>query len=66
MLVRVNGVDKDVPQGITVAVLLKDMSVSSQGVAVAVNRAVIPRPLHRQAALEAEDQIEIIQAVGGG
>ena len=66
MLVRVNGVIKEVPTGTTVAVLLEDMSVSSQGVAVAVNQTVVPRTLHGHAALEAEDQIEVIQAVGGG
>ena len=66
MLVRVNGVIKEVPKGITVAAILQDMFVSPQGVAVAVNRAVVPQPLHKQSALEPEDTVEIIQAVGGG
>ena len=66
MLIRINGVHKDVPSGITVASLLQQLSIAPAGVAVAVNRAVVPRTLHSDEALKDDDQIEIIHAVGGG
>ena len=66
MQLRVNGVIREVPEGITIDTLLKDLKVQREGVAVAVNQAVIPKLQHTFSALSPEDQVEIIQAVGGG
>ncbi len=66
MQLLVNGVIREVPEGITIATLLADLKVRREGVAVAVNQAVIPKLEHTSAALMPEDQVEIIQAVGGG
>ena len=66
MLIRINGVNKDVPTGTTVASLLQRLCIAPAGVAVAVNRVVVPRTRHNKEALHDEDQVEIIHAVGGG
>lgn len=66
MLIRINGVNKDVPTGTTVASLLQRLCIAPTGVAVAVNRVVVPRTRHNKQALHEEDQVEIIHAVGGG
>jgi sulfur carrier protein len=66
MRVCVNGVEREVSDGTTVAGLLEKLSVQQPGVAVAVNRAVVPQTHHGSARLSPADQVEIIQAVGGG
>ena len=66
MQLRVNGVKREVPDGTTVAGLLEDLRVQQLGIAVAVNRAVVPQAQHAEARLGPSDQVEIIQAVGGG
>ena len=50
----------------TVAGLLTEQSVSSRGVAVAVNGHVIPRSEWQQSRLHAGDIIEVVTAAAGG
>jgi len=66
----VNGETMELEGVRTVADLLKALRLGAEAggarVAVAVNLQVVPRAEHDQVALEAEDRVEIIQAVGGG
>ncbi len=66
MQLSVNGVEQEVPEGTTVAALLDALRVGREGVAVAVNRTVVPRPAHTGHRLAPADRVEIIHAVGGG
>jgi sulfur carrier protein len=66
MQLSVNGVDQEVPAGTSVADLLDTLRVGLEGVAVAVNQTVVPRIDHPDHMLAPRDDIEIIQAVGGG
>ncbi len=66
MLLNVNGRAREVPEGATVGELLNTLGVPREGTAVAVNRTVIPRRSHEIHSLNSADQVEIIQAVGGG
>ena len=66
MQLSVNGVDQEVPAGTSVADLLDTLRVGLEGVAVAVNQTVVPRIDHPDHMLVPRDDIEIIQAVGGG
>ena len=50
----------------SVGALLRVLGLARDGVAVAVNGAVVPRSQHDQSPLRAGDRVEIIQAVGGG
>jgi sulfur carrier protein len=64
--VRVNGEDREVRAGTTVAELLRELGFGDRRVAVALNREVVPRAAHGERRLAAGDRIEILEAVGGG
>jgi sulfur carrier protein len=66
LAVRVNGEDREVRAGTTVAELLRELGFGERRVAVAVNRDVVPRASHAERRLAAGDRIEILEAVGGG
>ncbi len=66
MRLLVNGEPRELPPGATVADLLDDLGLRRDGVAVAVNRRVVPRSEHAGRALAVNDHVEVIQAVGGG
>lgn len=66
MKVRVNGQERELPDGTTVAELLVELGMGPVGVAVAVDRKVVPRGEHASRALEAGSEVEVIRAVGGG
>ena len=66
MEVQVNGVARQLAEGTTVAALLADLALPKDGVAVAINRDVVPRGEHAERVIAAGDRVEIIRAVGGG
>jgi len=63
---RVNGVEKELTEGTTVAQLLREAGVSGAGLAVAVNERVVRGSLHDATVLADGDAVEIIHAVAGG
>jgi sulfur carrier protein len=65
--VRINGKDEAV-RAATVAELLRERGVpeSGRGVAVAVNRAVVPRTEWVVTPIAAGDRVEIIRPIVGG
>ena len=67
MEVHINGENRTIPDGSTVRSLLEGLGIADrEGTAVAVNMEVIPRGAHVVTALQAGDNVEIVQAVGGG
>jgi sulfur carrier protein len=64
--IRVNGQEHHLEESVTVAKLLADLGLPSDGVAVAVDRAVVPRSRHAETPLADGADVEIIRAVGGG
>lgn len=66
MDIAVNGMERAVKPECTVEQLLNDLGLNPAGVAVAVNRMVVPRSVRPSLALQPFDSVEIIQAVGGG
>jgi len=64
--VRVNGEAKTLETGATIANLVEALGLGDRRVAVAVNREVVPRSQFAGRALAAGDNVEILQAVGGG
>jgi len=62
----VNGRERTVAHGTTVADLLESLGLRRDGVAVAVNMAVVPRSRHADRTLQAGERVEVVQAVGGG
>ena len=60
----VNGESHEVPT--TISELLERLDLGGRKVAVALNRSVVPRSRYAETALRAGDQVEILEAVGGG
>jgi sulfur carrier protein len=62
----VNGQPHSSKEGDTVSDLLAALGLKRDGVAVAVNGRVVPRSTHAVVRLESGQQVEVVQAVGGG
>ncbi|WP_419919009.1 sulfur carrier protein ThiS [Candidatus Poriferisocius sp.] len=62
MIVVINGEARELPEGCTVGVL----APTRRGVAVAVNRVVVPRSRWGEALLADGDRVEILEAAQGG
>lgn len=68
MNVQLNGEWRDVPDGATVAdaVALLGVPLDARGVAVAVDREVVPRGAWDETALAGGARVEILTAIQGG
>ncbi|MCQ8185095.1 sulfur carrier protein ThiS [Parvularcula maris] len=64
--IQLNGEQRNVPEGMTIAALLEDLGISTGKVAVERNRTIEARSGFGQAELQAGDQLEIVRFVGGG
>jgi len=62
----VNGREKQFEAPPTVAALLESLGVRPDGVAVAVDRQVVPRSRYAEEQVQEGQQVEILRAVGGG
>ena len=66
MKLRVNGEDKEFPEGLTVGALLDELQIRPGRVVVELNRHIISRDELGLRALKDGDALEIVQFVGGG
>ncbi|MHC4295373.1 MAG: sulfur carrier protein ThiS [Planctomycetota bacterium] len=66
MRITLNGQREEVPEQISVAQLLEQMSLEPRRVAVELNRQLIPRAQHAETKLADRDELEIVTLVGGG
>lgn len=66
IVMHVNGEAREVPSGTSIVALVRLLGARPEGVAVALNGEVVPRPEHGERELVAGDRVEVIRAVGGG
>ncbi|GEA17406.1 MAG: sulfur carrier protein [Moorella sp. (in: firmicutes)] len=66
MRLKVNGEERDVAAGLTVAELLQELGIDGRYMALERNRQVVPRQDYATTVLEEGDELEIIRFVGGG
>ncbi len=66
MELTVNGVGRSVPDGVTVADLVREVTPQQRGVAVAVNGEVVPRTGWPATVLRGGDRVEVLSAAQGG
>ncbi len=64
--IHLNGTEKQVPAGCTIAKLLELEDVRTHLIAVEVNLCIIPRTQHADYELQSGDTIEMVTLVGGG
>lgn len=66
MQMQVNGEQRTVPDGLTVAGLLKELDIRPDRVAVELNLTILERSEFDRRSLQEGDRIEIISFIGGG
>lgn len=64
--VTINGEEKQVADGLTVAALLRELALPAERVAIERNRDILPRALWPATAVQPGDTFEIVTLVGGG
>jgi len=66
MRVVVNGEPRTVARGVTVDTLVAALGRGPRGIAVAVNREVVPRSTWGEVQLRPGDHVEVLDAAQGG
>jgi len=66
MNVLLNGADTQLPEGTTLASALDELNLPHRGVAVAVDREVVPRGAWDRTPLHDGATVEVVHAVQGG
>lgn len=64
--VTINGDDREVPEGLTLATLLTHLELDPRMVVVEQNRVIVRKNAVDQAVVKPGDEIEIVHFVGGG
>lgn len=66
MTVTINGERREVPDGIVVTVLLEQLGMPRDRVAIEYNLNILPRDSWRVTVVQPNDNFEIVHFVGGG
>lgn len=66
ILVNLNGEQRRVTAGATIAVMLRELGIDPARVAVERNLSIVPRSTFDKAHVEDGDRFEIVHFVGGG
>ena len=66
LAIRINGEHRRIPDGVSIAEMLRSIGVDPRKVAVERNRAILPRSTFEQVRVEEGDEYEIVHFVGGG
>lgn len=66
MKIRVNGRELDVRSGMVLSQLLKELDIETRGIAVEIDREIVPKSQYGNYVLREGNRIEIVQMVGGG
>ena len=66
MKIILNGKPAEIESGITLAALLENMKITPGMVACEVNQKIVRRKDYPVTPINAGDQIEILQMIGGG
>ena len=64
--ITLNGSPHPLAADTSIAELLADLGYAEKRVAIERNGAIVPRSVHGSTYIEAGDQLEIVQAIGGG
>lgn len=66
MEIILNGEVRALPEPQSVAQLVATLNLSQQAIAVAVNRSIVARVHWDEHQLQANDQVDVVHAIGGG
>jgi len=66
MTVTINGEQREVPEGLTVAALVEHLGLTAGRLAIERNLDILPRAQWAETRVESNDRYEIVHLVGGG
>jgi thiamine biosynthesis protein ThiS len=66
MKLKINGEEKEIGDGLSIAALLDQLQVRPARVVVERNREIVPRDTYGSILLSEGDMLEIVHFVGGG
>ena len=66
MNIILNGSTETIPEQFTLAELIRNLDLSGKRYAVEINEQLIPRSQHDEHRLQEGDNVEVVQAIGGG
>jgi sulfur carrier protein len=66
MKLQINGEERELADGLTLAALVEQLGMKPDRVAVELNREIVRRERWPQTRLQTGDRLEIVQFVGGG
>lgn len=66
VVIKINGEDKAVPQGISILELLDIYKINKDRVVIELNKEILRKDLYESITLKEDDQLEIVTFVGGG
>jgi sulfur carrier protein len=66
MNVCINGEKREIDEGMTVKALLEALEMSPQGIAVELNKVIVPKSRHGETPLTDGDTVEVVRMTGGG
>jgi sulfur carrier protein len=64
--IRINGEEKEISDGLTIARLLDELKIRPGRVVVEINQDIVSREAHDSTLLKEGDTLEIVHFVGGG
>jgi thiamine biosynthesis protein ThiS len=64
--ITINGETHSFAVGTTVGQMLEALELPREGVAVEVNRGIVPRRTYQEVLLSDGDEVEVVTFVGGG
>lgn len=66
MQIKVNGQPYEAEESLSAATLVERLGFAGRRLALEINREIVPRSRWSQTALQAGDEVELVQAIGGG
>lgn len=66
MQIRLNGEPKNLDKGIPISVLLEELGLDRDRVAVELNRRILKRSEFEDVSVDEGDEVEVVTFVGGG
>ncbi len=66
MKIKLNGEEKVISDGLTLAALLNELGLTAGRMACEVNREIVRRADYGATVLRESDELEIVQMIGGG
>ena len=66
MQIKLNGEPLVLTDNATLSVLIQQLALEGQRYAIEVNEEIVSRSLHASFGLNEGDQVEVVQAIGGG